>query len=119
MGSYQVSGRPWVLGGIDATSPTSVNFPMVTRWVEVHNSGSQTLRVGFSANGVAGTNYILLAANSTLGPLELKLTELHFDGGEAGGISVVAGLTFVGLDNIDNNAISPAGTNWSGSAGVG
>ena len=39
VGSYQVSGRPFVTGSVDALSPAVapvvVRFPKVTRWVEL------------------------------------------------------------------------------------
>ena len=127
VGSYQVSGKPYVSGGLDATAAISLSFPMVSRWVQVHNSGSANLKLGFSARGVhasggnSGENYILVKQNTTLGPLELKLTEIHLSGGVAGGVSILAGLTGVGTDSIDNSSASPSSPyiNWSGSAGVG
>lgn len=127
VGSYQVSGKPFVSGGLDATTAISVSFPMVTRWVQVNNSGSADLKVGFSARGVtdtgggSGENYILVRQDKTLGPVEMKLTALHLEGGVAGGVSVLAGLTGVGAESIDNSSASPSSPyiNWSGSAGVG
>jgi len=128
VGSYQVSGKPFVSGGLDAASAAiSISFPMVTRWIQVNNSGSADLKVGFSARGVtdsgggSGENYILVRQDQTLGPVELKLTALHLDGGVAGGVSVLAGLTGVGVESIDNSSVSPSSpnVNWSGSSGVG
>ena len=127
VGSYQVSGKPFVSGGLDATTAISISFPTVTRWVQVNNSGSSNLKVGFSARGVTDTggnsneNYILVRQDQTLGPVELKVTALHLEGGVAGGVSVLAGLTGVGVESIDNSSVSPSSPyiNWSGSAGVG
>ena len=49
VGSYQVSGIPFVTGAINATSATKVSFPYVTRWIEVVNYSATTdVRVGFS-----------------------------------------------------------------------
>ena len=47
--------------------------------------------------------------------LELKVTELYLSGSEK--VDVVAGLT--GIEIARLNAISPSGSNWSGSLGVG
>ena len=83
VGSYQVSGKPFVSGGLDAASAAiSISFPMVTRWIQVNNSGSADLK---------------------------------------GGVSVLAGLTGVGVESIDNSSVSPSSpnVNWSGSSGVG
>ena len=46
--AYQVSGRPYASGGINATTPTYVTFPYVTRWVYVINHGAVACKVGFS-----------------------------------------------------------------------
>jgi hypothetical protein len=56
---YQQSCLPYVTSsngnGEALTSAASkISFPGVTRWVEVRNTGAETLRVGFSALGVLG-----------------------------------------------------------------
>jgi len=115
VGSYQVSGMPYA---IDPSS-TEINFPFVTRWVRITNTGSAEVKVGFSANGVAGTSNFIVPPNSSTEPLELKLTELHLS--DHDGISIVAGLTGIPVARIDNLSGSGAGvlgTNWSGSVGV-
>mgnify|MGYP003136423166 CR=1 FL=1 len=123
--SFQVSGRPYATGSIDATARAHINFPSVTRWVTVHNSGSSPLRVGFADIAVQGlgpaNNYFLVAGNSSAGPLELKITQLHLSGGAPNGVSVCAGLTYINNDQVDNPSKSPTSPyiNWTGSAGVG
>ena len=62
--AYQVSGKPFVSGGLDAQThkprgsagigPAVVNFPNVTSWVMVVNHAATDCRVGFSLNGVNG-----------------------------------------------------------------
>ena len=123
VGSYQVSGIPFVTGAINATSATKVSFPYVTRWIEVVNySTSADVRVGFSQNGVNGTRYFRVGRAATAGynhnsvRLEIKATELWLSG--ANGVDVVAGLTNIPTARIDNSANSPSGSNWSGSANV-
>lgn len=127
VGSYQVSGRPFVSGGINAASteePFRLNFPYVTRWVYVTNHDTtRVLKVGFSEIGVAGTNYFRLGhafTGSTTAPagsptnsarLELKVQELWFTGSTD--FDVMAGLT--GVDTARINNVSPSGSNWSGS----
>ena len=117
VGSYQVSGIPYLSGGIDATSGASLNFPNVTRWIQISNSGSAVLQYGYSANGAAGSNVGIVFPNSTTPRMEVKATELYFRGGTSGGVYVAAGLTNLPVSRVDN--ISPDGTNWSGSVGVG
>tara|TARA_Y100000034_G_scaffold105945_1_gene134266 strand:+ start:34 stop:480 length:447 start_codon:yes stop_codon:yes gene_type:complete len=133
VGSYQVSGKPWATGSIncrnDALEIAQVDFGNVTSWVMVSNmdSANNSLRIGFSSGGVAGTpaatghgnRFIEVGPSSGSGPvrLDLKLTQLFLSGSD--NVSVVAGLTGIASGNIDfqiNN--SPAGRNWSGSAGI-
>jgi len=111
VGSYQVSGMPYAI----TPSTTSISFPYVTRWVNIINSGSSDVEVGFSSNGLAGDEKFVVRGESQSGPLELKITQLHFS--SVADVSVVAGLTNLPVSRVDN--ISPSGSNWSGSAGVG
>lgn len=111
VGSYQVSGMPFATSSF--ASP--VEFPYVTRWVNIVNSNVSDVSVGFSANGVTANNDFVVKAGTQSGLLELKLTELHFS--STTNISVVAGLTNIPVERI--NSISPSGSNWSGSVGVG
>ncbi len=114
VGSYQVSGKPFA---IDPSS-TAVIFPYVTSWVRIVNNGAEK-KVGFSANGVAGTEYFLLPESSSTEPLHLKLSEIHFD--SVADITIVAGLTNIPVERINNLSGSDdiVGNNWSGSVGVG
>ena len=126
--SYQVSGKPFVSGSINAAGsatslgPHGVNFPNVTSWVTVVNNDSNNeCRVGFSEFGVVGSNYFVVPAltNNTavMGPLDVKVTQIWLSGSTD--VSVIAGLTYIGIDQINNSAVSPSGsTNWSGSTGA-
>lgn len=117
VGSYQVSGIPYLSGGLDATSGASLIFPNVTRWIQISNSGSVDLLYGYSENGAAGSNVGIVFPNSTTPRLEIKATELYMQGGTANGVYVAAGLTNLPRSRVDN--IAPSGSNWSGSIGVG
>jgi hypothetical protein len=119
VGAYQVSGRPFATGSINATTATKVEFPKVTRWIYVVNHSGADIKVGFSEAGVdSGTNYLRIPAplageNANSVRLELKIGELWLSGGN--GVDVMAGLT-----NIETSALSSSiGPSWSGSAGVG
>jgi hypothetical protein len=121
VGSYQVSGAPYLSGAIDATTGdlSVVTFPYVTRWIQIANSGSSVLNYSFSANGPTTTpgNLGIVFPNSITERMEVKVTELYLTGGVADGTFIVAGLTNLPTVRIDN--ISPSGSNWSGSVGVG
>lgn len=111
VGSYQVSGIPFATSSF--SSP--IEFPYVTRWVNIINENTSDIEVGFSSNGVSGNEKFVVKTGTQTGPLELKLSELYFS--TTTDVSVVAGLTNLPVSRINN--ISVDGTNWSGSAGVG
>jgi hypothetical protein len=116
--SYEVSGIPYVTGGLNpAGGEIALSFPQVTRWVVVSNTdatAANTVKIGFSSNGVGGENYYLLSGSQTTPRLEVKVTELYLNGASTN-VSVMAGLTFISKEDINNIAISPSGSNWSGS----
>jgi hypothetical protein len=132
VGSYQVSGMPFASGSIIApasgSTPIKVSFPYVTSWVQIitHTASSSTdLRIGFSENGVKNGNFFKLhvanSANHISGyspVFEWKVTELYFMSDENVSninFDVVAGLTNIPTARINNSAVSPSGSNWSGS----
>jgi len=125
--SYQVSGKPWCSGSINlatATTPFKIEFPNVTKWVEIRNlavTDGQLVICAFSEAGLpstGGTNHFTLLdlvrsngghmASST--KLDVKITELWLEGTSVK-LDVIAGLTGISTLEIQNN--------WSGSAGVG
>ena len=124
VGAYQVSGAPFASGSIDCKTTSTafeVTFPYLTRWFQVINKGSDDLKVGFSALGVAGTNFFTVAkadndangATGDSGRLEIKVASIFITG--SNNVDVIAGLT-----NIDGVRVSGSiGPNWSGSVGVG
>jgi len=127
--SYQVSGKPFASGSININTETSsgtvpfvINFPTVTRWVNIRNHDTATSHdvfVAFSKNGLpsqGGTNYFKIpdagatTPNSPAFRLELKITELWLEGTSVE-VDILAGLTGIDTKEIPSN--------WSGSAGVG
>ena len=117
VGSYQVSGKPFVTGSLNATTIISVQFPSVTRWIQITNhDATSNLSCSFSANGITATNNFFLLPTPvptqnlyvSSGRLELKCSEMFFLG--SANFDIIAGLT-----GISNNEIA---NNWSGSAGI-
>lgn len=118
VGSYQVSGIPYVTGAIDAqeTDGHRFTFPYVTRWVTVSNLDvNNNCRIAFSENGLLGSNYYSLTASAAV-TFEAKVTEVYLSG--SSNCSIMAGLTTIAPERINNSAVSPEGANWSGSAGA-
>jgi hypothetical protein len=129
VGSYQVSGMPYATSSIAAPAssgnPTEVSFPWVTQRVFVSNTNTASpLRVGFSANGVKGTNYFIIpAATSTTSfptqEFRVKVNSIFILSNTT---TPTSASIFAELTNIDSNLLvnsGPSGSNWSGSVGVG
>ena len=130
VGSYQVSGKPFaqaVTAPASGSTPVRIEFPAVTKEIVVTNAAAAShdqVRVGFSALGVRDeiANYALVGSvkdgNGSL-TMNVKATELYImsDDGHTPKVSVYASLTGISPDRITN--ISPSGSNWSGSAGIG
>ena len=119
VGSYQVSGRPFVSSSIavpvESGSPVQIAFPTVTRTITIRNDGASTIRCGFSAHGVSGSaarNYFTLTQNASF-EQEFKVVALYLisDGASTGTATVIAGCTGIAADQLVGN--------WTGSAGVG
>ena len=122
VGSFQVSGIPYVSGPIDnapnAGGPYKITFPLVTKWVKIANysatGSAEEVICGFSANGVSNqSNAFSVLPEGTI-HLDVKVTELYYTG-SCPSFSVIAGLTGIETININNNSVSPSGSNWSGS----
>ena len=125
VGSFQVSGKPFASGSILAhvsgANSIVVRFPKVTKWVQISPHQDQLnreLRVAFSQDGLhRNENFRVYSSGSFTGPLDIKVSELHFMSEDSAVFTfdIVAGLT-----NIDAASVETAeGPNWKGSDGVG
>jgi hypothetical protein len=119
VGSYEMSAIPFATGNVpvvaSGSSTTVVSFPNVTKFVTVVNETTGTnsaMRVGFSSNGVKGTNYFILD-NGESYTGNWRITAIYLMGNAATTCtaSIIAGVT-----NIPTSELS---ANWSGSNGVG
>ena len=119
-----MSGWPFVTSSTSNevnSTPVNIRFPYVTSWVQVFNTdvtSGDTLRVGFTQNGVAGVagaNYLILSGGQSTARLDLKSMNLWFlkHGANPTSFSIVAGLT-----NIDG-ANFPIISGSNGFGGVG
>lgn len=138
--AYQASGTPFVtssLGNTVTNTPSRIEFPYVTRWIQVTNTSEHPIRVGFSVHGVNGVggsvsgsrnetsspadnqNYFVISGSGGNSPsslrLELRTKELYFrrDDASNAGFSLVAGLTGIQEQQF------PTLTGSSGFRGVG
>ena len=130
VGSYQVSGAPFVTSSLVPQSGSGhfkVEFPYVTKQITITNNSTTShdlVRVAFSERGLEDgvANYFLVGSTkdgdgSTT--LNVKATELYVmcDNNHTAPVSIFGSLTNLPVSRINN--ISPSGSNWSGSIGVG
>lgn len=111
--SFQTSAIPFLTSSVSVTSGsvTEVSFYNITKFVTIKNTGSSTLRFGFSENGVNGSNYASLAANeSYVADFRVSSVFLTVTSGSTT-VDVLAGLTSIPAPSEFDN--------FSGSAGVG
>lgn len=65
VGSYQVSGLPWVTGStLGAGDEDKISFPAITKSITVFNSGANSCRVHFvpasAGNVISGLHFITI-----------------------------------------------------------
>ena len=116
VGQYQLSGIPYASSSVvvDSSTATELEFNTITKFVTVineHSGSSAKLRVGFSSNGIADSNYFVLD-NGESYTGEFRVSSIFLRGDTANTTaSVIAGLTMIERNNLP--------TNWSASDGTG
>jgi len=104
VGSYQVSGQPYITGSVLATNEEKVvSFPFVTKRITVVASGSQGgtgLRVHFASTGsgnvVGGLHYIEFNSEEDSMDFDVKCKEIFISSpGGAGAFLLYASLTSI------------------------
>ena len=119
VGSFQVSSIPYLTSSVSVTGsvPVEISFDRVSKFVIIKNTADALgtdapMKFGFSANGVNGTNYILLL-NEEEYEADFNVTRLYLLAGTAveATASISAGLTGIPATSLQDN--------WSGSSGVG
>lgn len=113
---YQASGLPYASQQVtpaSATEVATINFPYVTKFFKITNTGSTNISVGFTENGTLGTNrFTLVSSGSFQG--DIRVTDLYVNGGGAAvPFEVVAGLT--GIPRINSYILTGSLVNFSGS----
>ena len=146
VGSYQVSGKPFISGSCIAPVSGAVSyclrFPNVTKWfqieLDVATPNTVELKIAFSENGLHGKNgafFTMRNSSSFQRPLDMKVSELWFQvvkpTSTTATFDVIAGLTNIGAGSTNtatsasingqwkvNGTTEAGGPNWSGSLGV-
>ena len=80
----------------------------------VNTDETNELICGFSSLGVSELTNVFVVQPTSSVTYELKVTEFYYTG-SVDAFGLVAGLTFINTDQLDQTALSPSGSNWSGS----
>jgi hypothetical protein len=94
---YLSSGLPWVTSSTIPTNFTQeYQFQNVTKFITIINNAptGNILKIGFTKNGVEGTNYIELNGNSSI-RLDYRVTCIFLRSSYNISYSIAAGLTAV------------------------
>jgi hypothetical protein len=87
---YQVSGLPYLTS---STGIQTISFPFVSQWIMLRTAGASAT-LAFTSTGASTGNVFTVPTNTTLGPLNLRVTDLYI----VGTTQVIAGLTTVPRD---------------------
>lgn len=91
--AYQPPGVPWVTGSLTVTGVTKIEFPNVTKFFKINNTGGSDVAVGFTAAGADG-EYKYTIGNGTVQEFDLRVREI-FLSGSGGTVDVLGGLTAI------------------------
>lgn len=107
VGSYQVSGYPWMTGSALAGSNAEahIRFPLVAKTIKVANRGGGPVRVHFAAqaegNVYAGHHYWELPLSGSEVELSCKAEEVYISSpGAATSFDLFAELTGINTDQM-------------------
>ena len=110
VGSYQVSGIPWITGSSAQAkgAETRWEFPKITKSVTVINNSAQDIRVHFASTGsdtgasgvMTGSHFVLLNSAEDSYTFNVKAHEVyisapHANGSSAASFTIVAELTLI------------------------
>ena len=103
VGSYQVSGNPWISGSTSLAggAEDKLAFPAVAKTITVINDSSEDIRVHFNATGsgnvVNGRHYVTLTAARDSIEMGIKCKEIYVSnpGSSAASYTVFAELTAI------------------------
>ena len=113
VGSYQVSGKPWLTGsvnGLTLDSEHKIAFPSVAKAVTIINTDTDNADIHVHFNSKTNTNvsgglhYIALNERNTSITITCKCKEIYISspawGGGAGSYSVIAELTGISANEM-------------------
>ena len=92
--AYSAPGVPWVTGSValGAGETAKLEFPCVTKAFTVKNTGANILHVGFTSEGVTGSNYYTLATSASQ-DFDMRVRDLYLHSPAGTTFDVAAALT--------------------------
>jgi len=116
VGSYQVSGKPYMTGStdIDNNVQNKITFPYIAKSVTVINKSAVDLRIHFADKAEAkvfnGLHYVTLTEDRDSITFNVKCKEIYITSqGNNGAYEVVAELTSIETGEMDDNYMTGAG----------
>lgn len=108
VGSYQVSGLPWVTGStLGAGAEDMISFPAISKSITVFNNGSNSCRVHFvpasAGNVIGGLHFITIPASGALTEkhtFNVKCKEVYISSVAGTDYEVFAELTTIAPDDM-------------------
>ena len=105
VGSYQVSGRPWITGStaLGVGLEDQISFPAVAKSVTVINDSTVDIRVYFNASGsgnvISGRHYVTLTQDRDSVDMGVRCSSIYIGnaGVTAASYTVFAELTGIGV----------------------
>jgi len=90
---YMASGLPYVTQSSATTTPFRIEFPFVSKFFTIRNLGPGNLNIGFTQNGVLGSNRFTLATSGSFSG-DIRVADLYLATSTGTtNYEVVAGLT--------------------------
>ena len=108
VGSYQVSGLPWVTGStLAAAAEDKISFPSITKSITVFNNGVNSCRVHFvpasAGNVIGGLHFITIPPSGSLTEkhtFNVKCKEVYISSVAGTDYEVFAELTTIAPDDM-------------------
>ena len=116
VGSYQVSGKPYMTGSVDNDNNVQhkISFPQIAKSVTVINKTAVDLRVHFAdkaeAKVFSGLHYVTLTENRDSITFNVKCKEIYITSqGNNGAYELVAELTGIETGEMNGSYMTGAG----------
>ena len=91
---YIVSAFPWVSSSVDVSTVQKIEFPNVTKYFKIANTGAGDVAVGFTETGTTGDHKFIIRSGSTE-TFDLRIREIWISGSAGSTVDILGGLTSI------------------------